>query len=169
MSRLLVLCALAGSFAFAQNPLSDDSRFVWNGVSDYIVRAAEKMPAEKYSFKPTETVMTFAQLVGHLADSNYYFCATALGEKPPASSIRKEMSTKEQIVPALKESVAYCGKAYSALTDASAVEKLKFFGGEHTRAGVLSFHAGHAYEHYGNLVTYLRMNGLVPPSSEPRQ
>lgn len=169
MSRLLLLFALAVPFASAQNPLADDSRFVWGNVSNYIVRAAEKMPAEKYSFKPTDSVMTFAELVGHLADSNYMFCATASGERPPASNVRKEMSTKEQIVPALKESVAYCNKVYSALTDASALEKVKMFGGERTRAGVLAFHSGHAYEHYGNLVTYLRINGLVPPSSEPRR
>jgi len=169
MSRLIVLFTLAVSFAAAQNPLSDDLRFAWSGVKDYIVRAAEKMPAGKYSFQPADSVMTFAQLVGHIADSNYYFCATAMGEKPPASNVRNDMRAKEEIVPALKDSVAYCDKAYTALTDASAVGKLKFFGGEHTRAAVLMVHYGHAYEHYGNLVTYMRMNNLVPPSSEPRK
>ncbi len=169
MSRLLILFTFAVSFASAQNPLSDDYRFGWGGVKDYIVRAAEKMPAEKYSFQPTDSVMTFAQMMGHIADSNYYFCATALGDKPPASDVRKNMSTKEEILPALKASVAYCDKAYAALTDASAADKVKFFGGEHTRAAVFMIHFGHAYEHYGNLVTYMRMNGLVPPSSEPRK
>ncbi len=133
-----------------------------------ILRSAEKMPEADFSFKPVEGVRTYGQLLAHIADANYGICGAARGEKPPVSGIEKSKTTKADIVAALNESFTWCDEAYNGLTDAKAVEMVKFFGGERTRGAVLAFNTMHDYEHYGNLVTYMRMKGIVPPSSEPR-
>jgi uncharacterized damage-inducible protein DinB len=87
-------------------------------VKGNIVKTAEKVPEEHYSFKPAPEVKTFAQMLGHVADANYMFCAAVLGEKSPSPGVEKTMSTKAQIVPAVKAAFAYCDKAYEQMTDA---------------------------------------------------
>jgi uncharacterized damage-inducible protein DinB len=109
------------------------------------------------------------QLFAHIAQANYGICAAAMGTKAPVSGIEKSKTTQPEIVEALKASFTYCDEAYNGLDDKKGLEKVKFFGGERSRAGVLMFNAMHDYEHYGNLVTYMRMKGIVPPSSEPRK
>jgi uncharacterized damage-inducible protein DinB len=139
----------------------------WNAVKDYVVRAAEKMPEENYAFKPTPEVRSFGQLVGHVADANFMFAAMALGEKREPRDIEKTKTSKADLVAALKESFAACDKVF-AETDARLETATKLFGHETNRFGVVGLLIGHNYEHYGNMVTYMRMKGLVPPSSEPR-
>jgi uncharacterized damage-inducible protein DinB len=134
-----------------------------------VIKAAEKMPEEHYGFQPTPDVRTFGQLIGHVADAGYMFCAPVLGATPERKGIEKGKTTKADLVAALKESFAYCDKAYDEMTDAKAASKVKFFGSERTALNVLDFNVVHDYEHYGNLVTYMRMKGIVPPSSEPRK
>jgi uncharacterized damage-inducible protein DinB len=131
-----------------------------------LVKAAEKMPEEKYNFKPVDSVRSFGQLVGHVADAQYLFCAPILGEAAPRPGVEKNKTAKADLVAALGEAFAYCDKAHASLTDAHAADAVKFFGRESTKLGVLNFNNMHNYEHYGNMVTYLRMNNLVPPSSE---
>jgi uncharacterized damage-inducible protein DinB len=139
-------------------------------LKDVLLRSAEKMPEENYSFKPTDTVRSFGQVLGHVADSQYYFCSMVLGEKNPAPKIEQTKTSKADLVGALKDVFAYCDKAYEGITDTSATQTVKLFGGEDTpKKDVLTINNMHTVEHYGNLVTYLRMKNIVPPSSEPKE
>ncbi len=135
-------------------------------LSGVVIAAAEKMPEENYSFKPTPEVRSFGQLVGHLADSQYYFCAQATGDANPGGGIEKSKTGKMELVAALKEAVAYCGKTYAAMTDAKGGEMVKLMNFDVARLAVLSANTAHDYEHYGNMATYMRLKGIVPPTSE---
>jgi uncharacterized damage-inducible protein DinB len=104
-------------------------------------------------------------LVAHVADANYFFCSTIVGEANPSPGIEKSKTAKADLVAALKASYEYCGRAY-AIPDADTGAKLKLFGREFTRAGALMVNTTHNWEHYGNIVTYLRLKGQVPPSSK---
>jgi uncharacterized damage-inducible protein DinB len=152
--------------AAAANPISGGSKVMFQIVSGYVTKSADKASEEIYAFKPTPEVRSFGQIIGHVADDHYGICAAALGEKPPVEGIEKSKTTKADLVKALADSVAYCQKAYSALTDASGAEVVPFFGQKMARLSVLDFNTAHDYEHYGNLVTYMRLKGIVPPSSE---
>jgi len=172
MRKLLLLSTVAVAAAYAQtvgNPLSASTRGLYGIAKNNITRAAEKMPEENYSFKPTPEVRSFGQLVGHVSDANYTFCSAVLGKDPPVRGIEKSKTSKSELVEALKGSFDFCDKAYDSMTDSMAVEKVKFFGQERPKLGVLDFNNMHDYEHYGNMVTYMRLKGLVPPSSERRQ
>jgi uncharacterized damage-inducible protein DinB len=166
--RLVPVALLACTAAFAQNPIAAGQKFLYGMMANNIVKSAEKMPEENYSFKPTPDVRSFGQLLGHVADAQYMFCAAVLGTKSPSLGIEKSKTSKADLVQALKDAFAYCDKAYDGLTDAQAAETVKFFGGDQAKATVLSFNTAHNSEHYGNIVTYLRLKSLVPPSSERR-
>lgn len=162
-----------GSLCWAQqpaNPLVEGQQVVYNMVKNNIIRAAEKMPEENYSFRPVPEVMSFAEMLGHVADSQYSYCASVTGERKPAAGLQKKPNlSKAELVAALKEAFAVCDQAMASLTDARAVELVPFFGRQVPRLTILTFHTAHIDEHYGNLVTYMRMKGLVPPSSEGRR
>ena len=143
-------------------------KMVQKQVRAWIEGAAEKMPEGQYAFKPDPAVRSFGQILGHVADANYTFCAGVLGESSPAPEIEKTKTTKAELTAALRNAFAYCGRAYDALTDASVNETVKAYGQERNKLGVLWFNASHNLEHYGNLVAYMRMKGIVPPSSEPK-
>jgi len=104
--------------------------------------------------------------VGHVADAQYLFCSIALGEKNPALDIEHTKTSKADLIAALNTAFAYCDKAYDGLTDGKAVEIIKLFGNDAPRLSALTVNNMHDLEHYGNLATYLRIKGLVPPSSE---
>jgi uncharacterized damage-inducible protein DinB len=164
--------AAVSTIGFAQtaaNPVSGGQKFFWGIVSNAVVRGAEKMPEENYSFKPTPEVRSFGQLVGHVADSQYAFCSVVLGEKNPAPNIEKTKTSKADLVQGLKDAVAYCNKAYDGMTDAQASQIIKFFGQEAAKLTPLTVNTAHSDEHYGNMVTYLRLKGIVPPTSEPKK
>ena len=135
-------------------------------LSGVVIAAAEKMPEESYSFRPTPDVRSFGQLVGHLADSQYFFCALAAGETKPAGGVEKSKAGKAELVAALKEAVAYCSKKYAAMTDSKGGEMVKLMNNDFARLTVLSGNTAHDYEHYGNMATYMRLKGIVPPTSE---
>ena len=153
--------------AAAANALSTHHRSLSSGIERILVSAAEKMPQENYGFKPTDGVRTFAQIVGHVADSQYAFCSAVLGEKPPRLEIEKTKIAKADLIASLKEAFAYCRKASDGMTDTSAAQPVKFMGGQRPRLGVLTVNNTHTIEHYGNLVTYMRMKNVVPPTSDP--
>jgi uncharacterized damage-inducible protein DinB len=140
---------------------------MYAGVKVMLLRSAEKMPEEHYSFKPTEVVRSFGQIVGHAADAQYRFCAIALGEKIPALAIEKTQTSKADLIAALKDAFAYCDRAYDAMTDASGAQTLKLGTHDMPKLGMLNVNNLHSTEHYGNLVTYMRMKNIVPPTSEP--
>ena len=167
---LAILCA-AATPAFAQAASAtanvDNARLLWEGVRGYITDAAADVPETLYSFRPTPDVRTFGQLIGHIAGSQKMFCAMALGEKPPAEdAVEKAATTKAALSAALKESNDYCARAYKQ-TDAATAPMVDLFGQQRSRLFVLLENATHDNEHYGNIVTYMRINKMVPPSSKP--
>jgi len=113
-------------------------------------------------------VRSFGQLVGHLADFQYVFCSGAAGEKPPVSGIESSKSSKAELVQALKDGYAYCDKIYSGMTDSKLADMAAIEGRPTIVLNILTINIAHNNEHYGNMVTYLRMKGIVPPSSEAR-
>lgn len=155
----------------AQQPTSDPhisaTRHLYGLGKDFITRAAEQMPEEHYAFRPVETVRTFGQLIGHVANAQYLFCSSALGgENPNRTNIEETATTKADLVAALASAFEYCDRAYNSLSDAQASEIVTFFGADRPKMFTLNFNAAHNMEHYGNMVTYMRINGLVPPSSQ---
>jgi uncharacterized damage-inducible protein DinB len=169
MKRLGTLLVATGA-ALAQTPDLKSAggypKMVQKQVTAWIERAAEKMPEEQYAFKPDPAVRSFSQILGHIADADYLFCSAALGEKSSSPGIEKTKTTKAELTSALRAAFAYCNRAYDALTDANANETVKAFGQERNKLGVLWFNASHNLEHYGNLVVYMRLKGIVPPSSD---
>jgi uncharacterized damage-inducible protein DinB len=175
---IICIAALTPVAAFAQaaapaDPISQSLNGLYNAVKRNVKESAEKVPEEHYGFKPTADVRSFGQLIGHIADAQFMFCAGAKGEKNPnATSIEKSKTTKADLVKSLDESIAYCDAVYSGMTDARAAEVKKapaFMGGQSSVAGFLAVNASHSNEHYGNLVTYMRLKGIVPPSTERSQ
>jgi uncharacterized damage-inducible protein DinB len=155
-----------GPAATPANPISASQNKMYTMLSGVVIAAAEKMPEENYSFKPTPEVRSFGQLVGHLADSQYYFCALAGGETKAGEGVEKNKTGKAELIAALKEAVAYCGKTYAAMTDAKGGEMVKLMNQDFARLAVLAGNTAHDYEHYGNMSTYMRLKGIVPPTSE---
>ena len=137
--------------------------------------AAKAMPADKYNFSPADLkipgakfdgVRTFASEVIHLTQANYYFYGQASGMKPDVDmKAIGGLKTKDEIVAALTASFAFAHKAINSLTDANGLETIKPVDGQMTRASLAAFGVAHGYDHYGQMVEYLRMNGIVPPAS----
>jgi len=156
-------------------PLSTWLRGPFTGNRNYLARAADAMPEEFYSMRPGPQmeVRTFGQIVGHLANYNYQWCADARGEKNPNTDTDFEkVTTKSGLVKGLNDALAYCDGVYAWLTDANALDTIasRTEGGREIqlpRVGRLIQNVLHNNDHYGNLVTYMRIKGLVPPSSAP--
>jgi uncharacterized damage-inducible protein DinB len=163
----LTVTLAAASAAARPGSLSAEVVPDYRTVRDFVIRAAEKMPEADYGFKPTSEVRSFAQQVAHVADDQYNLCAPALGETRKAAyrEIETTLSKKADLVAALRAAFAYCDRAYDSLTDAWGVEPAGGGSGR-SRFGMLNWNLWHTWEHYGNMVVYLRLKGLVPPSSE---
>jgi len=150
-------------------PVTSAVRAAWDGAKRNVVQSAEVMAESDYGFRPVDTVRTFGQILAHVAGANYVFCSSAKGEKPPHAedAFEKTATTRAQIIKALNDSVAYCDSALTLLDDkrASEIVDLPFGMGKGARALPLMLNTGHVQEHYGNLVTYFRIKGIVPPSS----
>jgi uncharacterized damage-inducible protein DinB len=144
-----------------------------NLIKRNLIASAEKMPEPNYAFKPTPEVRSFGELLGHVIDSSYFYCSRVKGEaNPVAAKSFEKVAAKADLVKGIKDAVAYCDSVYDALTDANVVEIIKVPGPNNTqreiaRANQLTLNLAHNNEHYGNIVTYLRLKGIVPPSSEP--
>ena len=138
-----------------------------------IIGSAEKMPAEHFAFKPAPEVMSYAQLLGHIIDAQYYFCnAVKGGDNPAIGKSLEKLADKDALVPAVKEAFAYCDDAFAGVTSENAQQMLTVGTPprqwQTARANQLTMVIAHGNEHYGNLVTYMRMKGIVPPSSMPQ-
>ncbi len=166
---LLALPAISQEKQASGNPLSAFTKRVYGFQKGILLRSAEKMPEENYNFRPTETVRSYGQIIGHLADAQYLFCSKALDEKNPEPKIEQTKTSKADLIAALQTALAYCDKAYDGMTDASGGQIVKLFGTDTPKLGVLNFNNVHNMEHYGNLVTYMRIKGIVPPTSEQGQ
>lgn len=183
MCRRLFLAVGTAAFFFAAapivgaqqsagpaNPVSQAIRDSWESAKRNLKESADQMPEADYNFKPTDSVRTFGQIIAHVAGASYVYCSAARGEKTPheEGDFEKTATTKAAIIKALNDSNAYCDAAFTALTDRSAAEVVPMpFGGKDAgRASPLIRNIGHLNEHYGNLVTYFRIKGMVPPSSK---
>jgi uncharacterized damage-inducible protein DinB len=151
-------------------PLSATLKSMWDGIKMNLVQSAEKMPEADYGFQPTKEVRTFGQMIAHVANSSFSYCARGKGEdNPNKEDFEKTKTTKADLVKALNDAAAYCDGVYGAMTDAAAMELVKAGQNMVPRARYLITNISHDNEHYGNLVTYLRLKGLVPPSTERAQ
>jgi uncharacterized damage-inducible protein DinB len=132
-----------------------------------LIEAAEAMPDADYAFKPTPQIRSFAELIGHVAAANNFFCGMAKGDapRPPVNAL----TDKASLVKALGDALTYCDGSYKETTDANANQSVKVSGPggatQTTRGQVLMFNTTHNNEHYGNIVVYLRMKNIVPPST----
>jgi uncharacterized damage-inducible protein DinB len=134
-----------------------------------LFEAAETMPPTDYAFKPTPDVRSFGEVIGHVINANFLFCAQAKGDASPSTANHERTTDKAALVKALGDALRYCDEVYAATTDANAGQLVKLTGpgagGQSTRGLVLMFNTTHNNEHYGNIVLYLRLKGLLPPST----
>lgn len=175
---MVFACCLA---TFAQNqkaPVTDIGgalNHYLSGVEGEFVPAAESMPDDKFDFAPTngefKGVRTFAQQVQHVAAVNYMIGAVLLGEKPPVAlkgeNAPDTVKTKADTIKFLKDSFEYAHKAFASINEKNAYEQIAMpWGSQKTaRLSLALIMAGHPFDHYGQMVEYLRMNGIVPPAS----
>jgi len=136
-----------------------------------LAEAAENMPADEYAFRPTAQIRTFGQIIGHVIDSNFFFCSQVAGEKSPATADYEQITAKAALVKALNDSLVYCDRVYAATTDANFMQTVQIahvdgMGSNNTvRGAVLMYNIVHNNEHYGNLAVYMRLKGHFPPST----
>jgi DinB superfamily len=136
-------------------------------VKSNILKSADKMPPEDYSFKPTPDIRTFARVVNHVTEAQMHICGALNQVKPgDAATVPPETADKGTIVDALKASFAECDKAYAALTDANMTEMFQLGPAKRSRLGLLWGNVGHDNEQYATLAIYMRLKGQIPPSSE---
>jgi len=157
------------------SPITDAERATYNAYKGYLLKSAEQMPEKDYASRPAtmpaaekKDIRNFGEVLGHVAEENSVFCGAAAGMKDVPSTAPSG-PTKAAIQKALADSFAACDRAWAGTTDQNAATPLDLpFGlGRSTRLAALSFNTAHDSEHYGNIVTYLRAKGLVPPSSQP--
>lgn len=171
-AALLALFAAAPASAQMDHDMNHDGSASLEGVQGlyqtvrgHLLASAEQASQELYDYRPTDEVRSFGEILGHVANAGYAFCAGAMGEDAPQRGNAEELGSKAEIQAALEASFEYCDRAYG-MDAGMADDGVTFFGQDHTRLSVLAFNMGHDFEHYGNLVTYMRINGMVPPSSQ---
>src|ERR1700733_4208762 len=144
----------------APNPLTTTISIFRSNMQDKIMKSAEAMPESKYSYRPTKDVRSFAEILTHVADISYILCSNAKGEATPGMTAAK--GSKAEIMAYLKGSFDYCDGVYSGFTDAHLNAPADFFGFKTNKMFILTQVGNHDALHYGNLATYLRINGVVP-------
>lgn len=168
-SFAIVMLALCAAPATAQMWDRDagvaSAQDMYNSSKNYILRAAQQVPESLYGYRPTEEVRSFGQIIGHVANSYMSFCTAAGGTPPAQRENFEQRTTKAGLVEALQSAIAYCDGVYDMAYDAPDA-MVNVFGQQRPRVYALVFNAAHSYEHYGNIVTYMRANGMVPPSSQ---
>ena len=177
VARLVVPAAMVSVFALAPlasaqispdlpnpiaapNPLTKTLSIFRSNMQDKIMKAADTMPESKYSYRPTKEVRSFAEIVTHVADISYILCSNIKGEASPATTAAK--GSKAEIMAYLKSSFDYCDGVYSGFTDAHLNDPADFWGHKTNKMFILTQVGNHDALHYGNLVTYMRANGLEP-------
>ena len=169
MKRIVVMAALALAAmampAAAQPP--DVSMKGQNQlVKGWVTKSAAMMPEADYSFKPTPEVRSFGQVLGHIANATGMICVGPTGAKSPLAGDAEKLASKAEVTKALADVFAACDTAWAAVTPSWNTEMVDFFGKSQTKMAVIAFNTSHTFEHYGNLVTYLRLKNLVPPSTK---
>jgi len=158
--------APAGGAPIAMGPAAEVQR-AYAAQKDNILKAAEKMPADQYQYKPTPEVRTFARVVNHVTEAQTRSCGTA-NHVAPADMVKPPSDTadKDTIIAGLKASFAECDKAFAETTDANFTEMFTLGQGKRSRAGLMWGTVSHDNEQYSALAMYLRLKGIAPPSSE---
>ncbi len=165
---LLLLLLIVPVTAAAQDddPVMESTRQLYEAGKRFVMGTAEQSPEEDYGYRPAETVRTLGQVLGHVADVHFVTCSIALGEQNPnVSSVEQANPGKAETIAALTRSYEYCDRAY-AQGSAQLAAPADLFGQATTRFHALNLNVSHDFEHYGNMVTYVRMRGRVPPSSQ---
>ena len=164
-SSIPMLLAVCAAGLQAQNMASHiaESRVSYTTIKTNLTAMAEAMPADAYSFQPTPEIRTFGALMAHIADANARQCSMAMGEQKSVGAAAK--TAKADLVQALKDSFAICDAAFDALTEANALQPA---GMNRSKLGLLNFNTMHCNEEYGYGSIYLRLKGVVPPSTAGR-
>jgi len=170
MKKRLFLATIAVTLS---TPLSGSAQAVTQSLKGLfeitktnILATAEMLDQELYAFRPTADVRSMGEVLAHVAGAQFAFCSGAAGEPNPESeNFQETRTTKADIVEALEMGFGYCDDVFENTTDTRGASEVTFFGSPNTVFGILAFNSAHNYEHYGNLVTYMRLNGIVPPSS----
>lgn len=165
---LVTMMMIAGgvNLKAQSNPISADAKKDYMSIKNILLRSADKMPEENYSFRTTPQVRTYGEMIAHIADTQIMVCAFAKGEQKKGNAAGK--TSKADLTAALKASFDYCDPVYDSMTDASGAQVIKMFGQDRSKLGVLFFNVEHNNEMYGQMVAYMRIKGIVPPSSEGR-
>ena len=160
--------AMAVTAVHAQNRMSEETKAAYQPLKANLLKAAEKMPDSEYGFQPTPEVRTFGQLIAHAAEAQMAICGIAKGV-PPKRANSDPKTSKADLIAELKASNEYCDAIYNTMTDQAGAEVVKtpFFGPK-PKLGILTFNNEHDAETYGTIAVYLRMKGIVPPSSETK-
>lgn len=166
-SAVSVVPIASPAAAQESDPVMGSVRPHYERVKEYLLRSADQMSEEDFAYRPTSDVRSAMSMFGHIADAQYFFCSVALGERPPETEIEQTERTRAGMVEALRQSFEYCDRAY-AQPDAQALQLFGPEGRERPRLSQLVLNTAHNWEHYGNIITYLRLRGQVPPSSQPR-
>jgi len=159
-STLLLLAAVCALEAQTTNPLITEGKQVYTSIKNNLTKAAEKMPEDQYSFQPVPEIRTFGALVAHIADTQLSLCSAARGEQKRGSAA--SLKAKADLQKALADSFAECDAAWDSITDANANES----AGRRSKLGTLIYNTTHSDEEYGYMSVYLRLKGIVPPSSD---
>jgi hypothetical protein len=159
-----ILCAPM----WAQNPVSDGLRTRLTNAAKNTIAAAEEMPADKYAYKPTDAQVPFGHWVSHGAGANYLFCSKLTGATAPQASV-KETDSKDKLVDALKKSFDYCTAQLPKLRDSQLGEEVAVFGERKLSKGAIALEISADWaDHYAQMSTYLRLNGMLPPTAKKK-
>ena len=163
---VVLLFAGVGSLKAQSNPISEDARKDYASIKNILMKSAEKMPEESYSFRTTPQVRTYGEMIAHIADVQTLLCSAVKGEMKKSMAGGK--TSKADLSAALKKSFDYCDPIYASMTDADGAGTAKVMRQTQSKLGVLFFNVIHDNEMYGQMVAYMRIKGIVPPSSEGR-
>ena len=169
MKRIVVMAALAVAamaMPAAAQPPDVSMKGQYQLVKGWVTKSAAMMPEADYSFKPTPEVRSFGQVLGHIANATGMICVGPTGAKSPLAGDAEKLASKAEVTKALADAFAACDTAWAGVTPSWNTEMVDFFGKSQTKMAVIAFNTSHTFEHYGNLVTYLRLKNLVPPSTK---
>jgi len=166
-SVLLAASLQAQESRSSSAPVADATRYWVQREATNLIAAAEEMPPDKYDFRPTPQQMTFAHLMSHVAESNRIMCSSIAGEPAPKASGVTDKDGKDKLLLEVKASFDYCNSALAKVDDAKLSEELPLF--KRSRANVMMFLAVDLGDHYATAATYLRLNGLLPPTAQPKK
>jgi uncharacterized damage-inducible protein DinB len=161
---LILIVSGALNLKAQSNPFSADVKQDYTSIKNILLKSADKMPEENYLFRTTPQVRTYGEMIAHIADVQTALCAIVKGEQKKGTAAGK--TSRADLSAALKASFDYCDPVYESLTDAQGAQMVKMFGQNRTKLGVLNFNITHDNEMYGQMVAYLRIKNIVPPSSD---